>query len=614
MGLLEDIGNALGNAAGALANFIGDSFSGVVDFMGDQFKHMGEDAIRNVMLDLQDPESAIQTDSETIMDTAIGQQETAMRDTIKDLGAGHSEIPIAQAETELIEITDKIHTSMGIISIAAAGIEAASLGQFEGIFKVAETADRMSALTQLASSFAMMNYKAKWLVPYERLLNFRNPMKVPGTSDIVRFGLREVYDPARRSELLGERPGMEYYNQMLENGYNQYNSDSYWASHWTLPSVGLLNEMLHRGVIDDVTWDRFVKYNDFDPAVRPWLKAISYKPYTRVDVRRMYDVGVLDDSELLQSYKDLGYDDIRANNMALWTKVYIAVGELRARYSKGWITQAELKQSFIDLGMSETKAQTYTEKLVKSETDAAEGKNRDLTKADITRSVAKGLISQSDGIERLVELGYDEEEATFIIQNVVSEAVAEELAVDRDVSKTEIIEGVKLGIISRAESIPMIEKLGYTTDEANYILDLRVLPVHTARIIKERDLTKAELVKGVKKGVITDVQAVQMLEDMGYDNAEAWYIIDINVEALAGSPESWTEFQRIINRDRAARGQVVKPIPGEIATLETRIKPLEHTLAEAIEAEIPRKDIEAIKVVLNPIKRQHAEAVRRYRK
>jgi len=327
----------------------------------------------------------------------------------------------------------------------------------------------------------------------------------------------------------------------------------------------------------------------------------------------MYDVGVLDEAELLQSYKDLGYDDIRANNMALWTKVYIAVGELRARYSKGWITQAELKQSFIDLGMSEAKAQTYTEKLVKSETDAAEGKNRDLTKADITRSVAKGLISQSDGIERLVDLGYDEDEATFLIQNVVSEAVAKELEVDRDISKTEIIEGVKLGIISRAEALPMIEKLGYTTDEANYILDLRVLPVHTERIIKERDLTKAELVKGVKKGIITDVQAVQMLEDMGYDNAEAWYIIDINVEAAKGSPESWSEFQRIINRDRAARGQEVKPIPAGIPTLEAQIKEYNIKLAEAEKAEKPRQELEAIKTKLNPLKRQHAEAVRRYR-
>jgi len=613
MPLLEDIGNAVGNAFGALADFIGDAFSGVLDFVGDQFKHMGQDAIRNTMLDLQDPTSEIQTDAAVIMDTAIGQQTDVINTKINDLAAGHSEITIQEAETELIEITDKIHNAIGLINIAAAGVEAASLGQFEGIFKVADVSDRLNGFTQLSSTFAMMKYKAQWLVPYERLLNFRNPMKIPGTSDIVRFGLREVYDPARRSELLTERPGMEYYNQMLENGYNQYNSDSYWASHWTLPSVGLLNEMLHRGVIDDATWDRFVKYNDFDPAVRPWLKAISYKPYTRVDVRRMYDVGVLNDAELLQAYKDLGYNDEKAGNMALWTKVYIAVGELRARYSKGWITKEELKQAFIDLGMSEAKAQTYTEKLVKSETDAAEGKQRDLTKSDITRSVAKGLISQSDGIERLVDLGYDEDEATFIIQNVVSEAVAEELAVDRDVSKTEIIEGVKLGIISRAESIPMIEKLGYTTDEANYILDLRVLPVHTARIIKERDLTKAELVKGVKKGVISDVQAVGMLMDMGYDNAEAWYIIDINVEAAEGSPHSWSEFQRIINRDRAARGQVVKPIPPEIATLESQIKTLDESLAKAEQEKKTHPELEAIRTKLNPLKRQHAEAVRRYR-
>ena len=105
-----------------------------------------------------------------------------------------------------------------------------------------------------------------------------------------------------------------------------------------------------------------------------------------------------------------------------------------------------------------------------------------------------------------------------------------------------------------------------------------------------------------------------MLEDMGYDNAEAWYIIDINVEAAKGSPESWTEFQRIINRDRAARGQAVKEIPAEIKTLEVRIKDLEAKLAEIKDDKEHHIEREAVKTKLNPLKRQHAEAVRRYRK
>ena len=328
----------------------------------------------------------------------------------------------------------------------------------------------------------------------------------------------------------------------------------------------------------------------------------------------MYDVGVLTDDELLQSYKDLGYDQEHADNMALWTKVYIAVGELRARYSKGWITKEELKQSFVDLGMSDAKAQTYMEKLVKSEEDAAEGKNRDLTKTDITRSVAKGLISKQDGIDRLIELGYDEQEATFLIDAIVSEAVAEELAVDRDVSKTEIIEGVKLGIISRAEAVPMIEKMGYSEDEANYILDLRVLPVHVARIIKERDLTKTEIIKGVKKKILTEAQAVSMLEDMGYDNAEAWYIIDINVEALVGSPEAWSDFQRIVNRDRLARKQPIKTVPKGIPKLEAKIKQYQAKVDKAKAEKKPRLDIVEIETTLNPMKRQLDKMIREYKK
>jgi len=613
MGLLEDIGGAVGNAFGAFADFIGDAFNGVINGVFDNLANIGAGVLRRGIVELHGSETdvldstkALLTDADAFFDEDIYKQ-------LMDLTDYKGALPAADGEVRGLHAWKKAKDALNQGALSALILETISAGQIDGGGSFFNIYNAALGLPQLTSSYMSMRWQTALLTPYQKSLNARYQNNLPGANDIVRFALREVFDDDQREILLSNKPGGKYSDTMKELGFTEYWSDSYWAAHWVLPSVSQLNEMLYRGKIEIEDWEKYVRYNDYLPAMIPKLKEIIFKPYTRVDVRRMYDVGVLSDEELLQSYKDQGYDDIHAENMALWTRVYIAVGELRARYSKGWITKEELKQSFVDLGMSPAKAQTYTEKLVKAEGEAAAGKERDLTKTDITRSVAKGLISQDDGIFRLMDLGYEEDEATFLIQNVISEAVAEELTIDRDISKTEIIEGVKLGIISRAESIPMIEKLGYTTDEANYILDLRVLPVHTARIIKERDLTKAELVKGVKKGIITDVQAVQMLQDMGYDLAESEYIIDINVEAALGSPASWSEFQRIINRDRKARGQVVKPIPAEIATLESQIKVLEQSLTKATEEKQTHPELEAIRTKLNPLKRQHNEAVRRYR-
>ena len=65
--------------------------------------------------------------------------------------------------------------------------------------------------------------------------------------------------------------------------------------------------MLFRGVISRETWGNYVRFNDFVPAQIDNLARISYSPFTRVDSRRMYRLGVLTDQELLQSYADVGY-------------------------------------------------------------------------------------------------------------------------------------------------------------------------------------------------------------------------------------------------------------------------------------------------------------------
>ena len=49
----------------------------------------------------------------------------------------------------------------------------------------------------------------------------------------------------------------------------------------------------------------------------------------------------------------------------------------------------------------------------------------------------------------------------------------------------------------------MLMNLGYDATEAQYIIDIRIPPIKPAALKKERDLTKAEIVKGVKKEIIS---------------------------------------------------------------------------------------------------------------
>lgn len=614
MGLFEWIGEAIGNAFSALAEFIADGFSGVIKFVGSDILGIGGDAMSGSLGAVKDPKSQIHKDVEATAKEVTKPIDEGFLHDLKRLSKKHSEIPIEQIDKEVTDLWDAIRRDSGVATVGAIVSEAATFGQVDGVMTAYQMADRISGASSFASEIQMMRLRTEYLTMYQRYLNQANPMTLPGPGDLVRFGLREVWDATRRPELLAEQAPTAYYVFMQQHGFNFDRAADFWAAHWVLPSVGQLNEMLHRRVIDSATWDRFVKYNDFDPTVRPWLKAISYNPYTRVDARRMWDLRMLNEDELKDNYLDLGYDEEHAEKMTIWTKIYVLATELRARFSKGWITEADIRTALVQAGMPADRVNEYIEKIIKADADERVAKERDLTKTDITRSVKKGLLSVEEGIARLMDLGYDEDEATFIIESTVTEAKSEEIEADRDLSKADIIEGVSLGYFTETQGITMLKKLGYNETEAKYIIDIRVPPKAPVKLAKERDLTKAEIVKGVKKEIITWAQGSTMLQDLGYDVYEADFILAINIEALAGSPESWSQFQELLNKSKKAQRLPIREIPPVIKDTEENIQKYTQELLEAIEAKKPRQEIINIDNKLEPLKRRHRQLVEQYQK
>ncbi|MBA7709344.1 hypothetical protein ES703_118259 [subsurface metagenome] len=237
---------------------------------------------------------------------------------------------------------------------------------------------------------------------------------IPFASIITEWVAKEVYEPEmiERYGLGAEFPTAQL-PQYYKAGVNREQALNFWMAHWEHPSWTQITEMLHRGHLTPeqvYDWYRLV---EIPPYWRDLLTKISYSPYTRVDARRMWDMGVLEDDALLTAYKDIGYDDEHAANMVLWTKVYVTLPDLVARYRNGWIKAEDVVKEIVALGMKKDRAEwLYSTKFKKigAERTAAE---RDLTATDIIMGVKKGVITWADGIELLMDLGYDEEEANF---------------------------------------------------------------------------------------------------------------------------------------------------------------------------------------------------------
>ena len=144
--------------------------------------------------------------------------------------------------------------------------------------------------------------------------------QIPPIADIITMAVREAFTPAIATKF-GQ---YEDFPKDLEvwgakKGLSAEWTQRYWAAHWSLPSPQQGFEMLHRGIITQAELDMLLRALDVMPFWRSKLVSMAYKRLTRVDIRRMYNVGVLTESQVYEAYLELGYNERDARRMSDFT-------------------------------------------------------------------------------------------------------------------------------------------------------------------------------------------------------------------------------------------------------------------------------------------------------
>ena len=129
--------------------------------------------------------------------------------------------------------------------------------------------------------------------------------------------------------------------------------------------------------------------------------------------------------------------------------------------------------------------------------------------------------------------------------------------------------------------------LGMPAERVETMIQEKIKPEEAARVEEGKTLTKTEIYKGVKQGFITRAEGTELIMDLGYNRAEAEYLMDINVAALEGSPETFAEFKDLTTKYKMATGMEVKPMPeeikkaaAEVVKLTGEVEALERSIAE----------------------------------
>jgi len=183
--------------------------------------------------------------------------------------------------------------------------------------------------------------------------------QIPPVADIITMAVREAFTPeiAKRFGQYDDFP-KDFEVWAARKGLSKEWAERYWAAHWSLPSPSQGFDMLHRGIITKDELDMLLRALDIMPFWREKLTGIAHRLLTRVDIRRMYGVGVLTEGEVYDAYMELGYNERDAKRMSdftvkqiLQTQSKFTSSDVVAAYSKYMISRSEARSLLLDVGV-----------------------------------------------------------------------------------------------------------------------------------------------------------------------------------------------------------------------------------------------------------------------
>ncbi len=322
--------------------------------------------------------------------------------------------------------------------------------------------------TDIDYSIAELGYRPEEIEVFKTLAFY-----IPPVQDMMRFGVRETFN-----EEIVSLYGMdeEFANMPVEEaqklGVSEEWSKHYWRAHWELISILQGFQMLHRGVISQDDMNTLLRTLDIMPYWRDKLTAISYRVFTRVDVRRMYGLKILDRDGVKRSYLDLGYNDEKAEAMTEFTVLY------------------------------ETKS------------------DRDLSKAELLKGYAKRILDRETVKDGILAMGYDADEAEYFLALEDVKIADEETDYQLDL----IVAQYRADTIDTSAFIAAIGALNLPAAQQDFIVEREQLRKQS----KSKLPTREDIIRWYKAGSLTEDEARTKLGALGYnEDITDLYLIEI---------------------------------------------------------------------------------------
>lgn len=151
---------------------------------------------------------------------------------------------------------------------------------------------------------------------------------IPAPSALVSIAVREGFnDNIAQTFGYDENYPVEAAEWAEKGGMSQYFFKALWRAHWQLPGLIQVRDMFHRGIVSESELDTYLLAADYPSYWRNAIKKWMFAIVTRVDARRMYDLGIWSLERVYQHNLELGYNHDDAQSMTEWIALSYAEEE-----------------------------------------------------------------------------------------------------------------------------------------------------------------------------------------------------------------------------------------------------------------------------------------------
>lgn len=244
----------------------------------------------------------------------------------------------------------------------------------------------------------------------EDIQRFEDTLKFyPTPADLVTWQAREVYEP----EMIAKYGLDDEFEAVEKEPFHKAGMDdiqirNFWRAHWVHPAWTTIRDMLYRGEItEEDVWEWF-KTVEIPPFWREKYIATAYSPIARVDLRRLYQLGVIDREKVKAGYIALGNKPEDAEWLTQWTEIEYAPPD------------------------------------------------RELTKTEILKNYRIGKVEKDEVRRLLAALEYDEAEIEWILTYEDYTITMEEVEAEAETVISELVGGI-IDLKQAGEKLDMLK-------------------------------------------------------------------------------------------------------------------------------------------------------------